>query len=592
MIKSLSKLSALLMASMLVVAVMAVSALADTSYLAAGSFATAQGAGDGEVSDPQHVAVETSTGNVLLVDRGNNRVQVFAPDGSGSASYLAQFGAGVLDGPTGIAIDQSTGDVYVSDADDIVKFTTDGAPTPTYTQDGAFTSPGLTGSLAFDQNASQLLVANADHVRRYGTSGTAGTTFDGSDSGAAFTNLKDIAVQDDGDIVVIDEARAVRFEDDNSYAATITGLPGTPDLVTAVPGTDNLLFGHIGGYNADFTKLLKADLYRTSGDAYHATTSPGESVYGFRGLAVSGTAGHELYAVTAGEWFGGAPGVTAYAPFAVQLPAVSDVSASPTEIGARLKGTVDPRQDATAWSFEYGTTTDYGKRFPTTGSVQAGGSPVSVQTTIGGLQPGTLYHYRLVATNGAGSTASADRTFTTQAAGAPEPGERDSGRAYEQVSPPDKNGTDPYPKFTVGVSDSGDRVLFTSSGSFAGGAASLLLSYYGSDRTAGNWTTTNLDPPVTNDRFQYAASTRAASSDLRFVIQGSNHALAPGAVDGAGNVYLLDRQTGSSSSDRHRLERLRRRIRGARQLPTDHRCVGRLLAHPVRVELRPHRRCG
>ena len=45
----------------------------------------------------------------------------------------------------------------------------------------------------------------------------------------------------------------------------------------------------------------------------------------------------------------------------------------------------------------------------------------TVQAPLGGLIPGALYHVRLVATNGAGTTFGADETFTTPAAAAPPP---------------------------------------------------------------------------------------------------------------------------------------------------------------------------
>ncbi len=48
-----------------------------------------------------------------------------------------------------------------------------------------------------------------------------------------------------------------------------------------------------------------------------------------------------------------------------------------------------------------------------------GTKAVSVTATATGLIPGTAYHYRLVATNGAGTTVGADRTFTS--AGNPPP---------------------------------------------------------------------------------------------------------------------------------------------------------------------------
>jgi hypothetical protein len=44
---------------------------------------------------------------------------------------------------------------------------------------------------------------------------------------------------------------------------------------------------------------------------------------------------------------------------------------------------------------------------------------VAVSTTAASLLPGTIYHYRLVATNSAGTSVAADRTFTT--AGNPPP---------------------------------------------------------------------------------------------------------------------------------------------------------------------------
>jgi hypothetical protein len=36
-----------------------------------------------------------------------------------------------------------------------------------------------------------------------------------------------------------------------------------------------------------------------------------------------------------------------------------------------------------------------------------------VTATIGGLQPGKVYHFRLNASNGAGSVVGTDATFTT-----------------------------------------------------------------------------------------------------------------------------------------------------------------------------------
>lgn len=90
-----------------------------------------------------------------------------------------------------------------------------------------------------------------------------------------------------------------------------------------------------------------------------------------------------------------------------------------TDTSAALHGTVDPNGGATTYYFQWGLTTAYGVQ-SVAHSAGHGTKPVAVSTTAGSLIPGTAYHYRLVATNGAGTTAGADHTFTTT--GNPPPG--------------------------------------------------------------------------------------------------------------------------------------------------------------------------
>jgi hypothetical protein len=72
------------------------------------------GSSDGQFSHPSAIAVDGS-GHVYVADSGNNRIQVFYPDGT----YIGQWGTkgsatGQFDQPLGIAADTS-GHVYVSD---------------------------------------------------------------------------------------------------------------------------------------------------------------------------------------------------------------------------------------------------------------------------------------------------------------------------------------------------------------------------------------------------------------------------------------------------------------------------------------------
>ena len=100
-------------------------------------------------------------------------------------------------------------------------------------------------------------------------------------------------------------------------------------------------------------------------------------------------------------------------PATAAAPAATTTGAEAiTSSGARLVGTVDPNGEATTYYFEYGRTTRYGSRTPDA-SAGSGGSPRRVTAIVDGLQPNTVYHFRLVAANPSGVNSGADRTFRT-----------------------------------------------------------------------------------------------------------------------------------------------------------------------------------
>jgi hypothetical protein len=87
-----------------------------------------------------------------------------------------------------------------------------------------------------------------------------------------------------------------------------------------------------------------------------------------------------------------------------------------TQTSAKLHGTVKPNNENTTWHFEFGTTTAYGTNTPEQGPIPPGAGNTSAAADVGSLAPGTVYHYRLVATNPSGSIPGKDRTFTTRSA--------------------------------------------------------------------------------------------------------------------------------------------------------------------------------
>ncbi|MHC5077132.1 MAG: CFI-box-CTERM domain-containing protein, partial [Planctomycetota bacterium] len=90
------------------------------------------------------------------------------------------------------------------------------------------------------------------------------------------------------------------------------------------------------------------------------------------------------------------------------------LASSVTSNSATMNGTVNPNNASTNYYFEYGTDISYGS---TTESKDAGSgiSAVSVNADIIGLDANTNYHFRIVATNSAGTSYGEDQIFKTDA---------------------------------------------------------------------------------------------------------------------------------------------------------------------------------
>jgi hypothetical protein len=98
---------------------------------------------------------------------------------------------------------------------------------------------------------------------------------------------------------------------------------------------------------------------------------------------------------------------------AVSAPsATTSYAAKATYSSVVVYGYVNPHGNATGYSFQYGTTTGYGGQ-TSLAPAGKGTATIKVSQTITGLQPGTIYHYRIAAVNGAGLTYGNDRTFRT-----------------------------------------------------------------------------------------------------------------------------------------------------------------------------------
>lgn len=103
----------------------------------------------------------------------------------------------------------------------------------------------------------------------------------------------------------------------------------------------------------------------------------------------------------------GAVAVAASGPTASTRPAVRIAQTT-----AVLRAVVNPHGHATSFVFQYGPTRAYGTQ-STSGSAGSGKKARLVGIPIGGLLPGTVYHYRVAAVNVVGGVVGGDRAFKT-----------------------------------------------------------------------------------------------------------------------------------------------------------------------------------
>ena len=121
-----------------------------------------------------------------------------------------------------------------------------------------------------------------------------------------------------------------------------------------------------------------------------------------------------------------------------QRPAIlSETTSAIAPTGATLEAQVNPDNQETGYSFQYGTDESLGDATSLRGGNLAGGFGTQiVSASVGGaLSPSTTYYYRVIATNATGTADGAIRSFVTTAAaqqtptGDPAPSEGNNGAA-------------------------------------------------------------------------------------------------------------------------------------------------------------------
>jgi hypothetical protein len=190
---------------------------------------------------------------------------------------------------------------------------------------------------------------------------------------------------------------------------------------------------------------------------------------------------------------------TTLPPVLIESESAVDV----TSTSAKLRAEVNPLHSDTSVHFAYGPTTACGGSecsLPASDiDIGAGNAVVEVpEQELQGLEPGTSYHYHLVARNAVGLVEGPERTFATRVGG--EPGLAD-GRAWEMVSPEDKHGagirnTDEYDFFEAAANgDAFEWPATTATESAPQGNTEAMQVL--STRSSEGWSSLDLEVPHT-----------------------------------------------------------------------------------------------
>jgi hypothetical protein len=366
-----------------------------------------------------------------------------------------------------VAVDSSSGVIYVIQPDSLLAFEANGEPAEFTEGPGAGTNeiPGLGEVLAVavDTNGS-IYVGNSDSntVSVFAATGAPLTSF-------AAPNPYNIGIAADGTVYVAQGEANVRRFTPNSFPVT-AGTTYSGGAIFAEPiEVSSLLVGlgvdpvngdvYVLESNFGTTWIRRYDGAGALVESLGAPSTPTQS------SAFGGASGNIAVWGEAREIAGGGT-IKAYladrevneAPLRSKVTGVGRkiVEAAPeiaktsalnvTADSAKLRAWVDPNNVETTYRFEYGLEDCAIAVTPCTSvplggsSAGEGGAPVEVSQPIFGLEPGTTYHYRVLAENSlsSGAIAGPSLIFTTQPLGVGF--ELIDARAWEMVSPSDKRG--------------------------------------------------------------------------------------------------------------------------------------------------------
>lgn len=385
------------------------------------------------VGNPVALAVAAS-GDLLVLDRAGSDVQRFDAAGAPLAftapvpyvegGKLTGTPAGPFATPSGVAVDDVTGNVYVSDSGRSVVdvFNSSGEylsqiteTPPSAPVSGALREPA---PLAFDQSRHELYVSDL----------TAGVV-DVFDSSGAYVAQFGAGVYNPhyAETVAVDQLMGNAYVADSGPDAVyvFSSLGGFLPPSWEGAGTPAGSFGRGNGYvfvgvNPTSGHVYVADTFHHVVDEFGAGTAedyvgqltgtPEGAFTRPQAVVIAPASGRVYVADQSGV-------VDVFGPDVTVPDVTTEVATNPSATSATLHGTLNPAGvPVTDCHFEYGIDTSYGQSVPcvqTPAALGGGTSPVPVSADVSGLQPDTTYHFRLDAANADGANSGQDASVFT-----------------------------------------------------------------------------------------------------------------------------------------------------------------------------------
>jgi hypothetical protein len=350
-------------------------------------------------------------GDVGEAEYGASRIQLYSSTGA----PVKSIDVSATGNPCHLEFDRANNDLYVADYGEGVYKYTAASNYTVHTQVSTERARGL----AFDASSGTLYATighnlNGERVVAFNESGATLESFAQTSSGG----LRGIAV---------DEATGVVYVDNESSGKVLV-YPGVvvPDVTTGEPVSNNAVSGHIdpaGGGEIVSCKVEFGEAKENEPPEYPSSVpcapvgpyaSPTDVTAELPGLIGEHTYNYRFSATNStpnGKGVGENRTITPHYVEALHTDAPSELARNCATLNASYEG----NGEDTHYYFEFGKTTAYGSTSaaPPGEDSGSGSTPVALSYRACGLEPGTTYHYRVVASNGLGTSTANDQTFQT-----------------------------------------------------------------------------------------------------------------------------------------------------------------------------------